>query len=318
MMTYETLQRKPKHFQAFSGITPAQFAEILKALQPVYHEYEKERLTRPDRKRKIGGGRNFNLSLEDRLLVTLMYFRLYTSYALLGYLFNLDGTNIGREISQRMLPALLSILPVPMQDELLSGHDEPPQIGGGKRIKTLKKLLEAHPEIKEVWVDATEQPIQRPSEKLARKQYYSGKQSEHTIKSQLLTTKKLILHVSGNMPGSVSDSTVLAGSGIMHSIPADVQVNLDRGYEGAENRYPNNKIYKAKRAQRNHPLTLFEKLYNHIINKTRILVEHVIGHLKKFRIVSELYRNRRAAHGDFFVVVAGLINFRALNSLNWA
>lgn len=247
-----------------------------------------------------------------------MYFRLYMSYALLGYLFNLDGTNVGREINQRMLPVLLSILPVPMQDELLSGHDEPPQIGGGKRIKTLKKMMEAHPEIKEVWVDATEQPIQRPSEKLARKQYYSGKQSEHTIKSQLLTTKTLILHVSGNLPGSVSDSTVLAGSGIMHSIPEDVQVNLDRGYEGAEDRYPNNKVYKPKRAQRNHPLTLFEKLYNHLINKTRILVEHVIGRLKKFRIVSELYRNRRSAHADYLVAVVGLINFRALNSLDWA
>lgn len=318
MLTYEKLQRKPKHFQAFTGVSVAQFAEILNALRPVYAELEEERLTRPDRKRKIGGGRNFTLSLEDRLLVTLMYFRLYMSYALLGYLFNLDGTNVGREISQRMLPVLLSILPVPMQDELLSGHDEPPQIGGGKRIKTLKKMMEAHPEIKEVWVDATEQPIQRPSEKLARKQYYSGKQSEHTIKSQLLTTKTLILHVSGNLPGSVSDSTVLAGSGIMHSIPEDVQVNLDRGYEGAEDRYPNNKVYKPKRAQRNHPLTLFEKLYNHLINKTRILVEHVIGRLKKFRIVSELYRNRRSAHADYLVAVVGLINFRALNSLDWA
>ena len=318
MLTYEKLQRKPNHFQAFTGVSVAQFAEILNALRPVYAELEEERLTRPDRKRKIGGGRNFTLSLEDRLLVTLMYFRLYMSYALLGYLFNLDGTNVGREINQRMLPVLLSILPVPMQDELLSGHAEPPQIGGGKRIKTLKKMMEAHPEIKEVWVDATEQPIQRPSEKLARKQYYSGKQSEHTIKSQLLTTKTLILHVSGNLPGSVSDSTVLAGSGIMHSIPEDVQVNLDRGYEGAEDRYPNNKVYKPKRAQRNHPLTLFEKLYNHLINKTRILVEHVIGRLKKFRIVSELYRNRRSAHADYLVAVAGLINFRALNSLDWA
>jgi hypothetical protein len=318
MLTYEKLQRKPKQFQAFTGVTLVQFAEILKALQPVYAEFEKGRLTRPKRKRKIGGGRNFNLSLENRLMVTLMYFRLYVSYALLGYLFNLDGTNIGREINQRMLPALLSILPVPMQDELLSGRDEPPQIGGGKRIKTLKKLMEAHPEIKEVWIDTTEQPIQRPSEKLARKQYYSGKQSEHTIKSQLLTTKNLILHVSGNVPGSVSDSTVLAGSGVMHSIPENVQVNLDRGYEGAENRYPNNKVYKAKRAQRNHPLTVFEKLYNHLINKTRILVEHVIGRVKKFRIVSELFRNRRAIHGNFFVTVAGLINFRALNSLYWA
>lgn len=318
MLTYEKLQRKPKHFQAFTGVSVAQFAEILNALRPVYAELEEERLTRPDRKRKIGGGRNFTLSLEDRLLVTLMYFRLYMSYALLGYLFNLDGTNVGREINQRMLPVLLSILPVPMQDELLSGHDEPPQIGGGKRIKTLKKMMEAHPEIKEVWVDATEQPIQRPSEKLARTQYYSGKQSEHTIKSQLLTTKTLLLHVSGNLPGSVSDSTVLAGSGIMHSIPEDVQVNLDRGYEGAEDRYPNNKVYKPKRAQRNHPLTLFEKLYNHLINKTRILVEHVIGRLKKFRILSELYRNRRSAHADYLVAVAGLINFRALNSLDWA
>lgn len=318
MLTYEKLQRKPKHFQAFTGVTVAQFAEILRALRPVYAEFEQERLTRPDRKRKLGGGRSFNLILEDRLMVTLMYFRLYVSYTLLGYLFNLDGTNVGREINQRMAPALLSILPVPMQDELLSGRDEPPQIGGGKRIKTLKTLMETHPEIKEVWVDATEQPIQRPGEKLARKQYYSGKQSEHTIKSQMLTTKKLILHVSGNLPGSVSDSTVLAGSGIMHSIPKDVQVNLDRGYEGAEERYPNNKIYKAKRAQRNHPLTLFEKLYNHLINKTRILVEHVIGRLKKFRIVSELYRNRRPAHGDFFIAVAGLINFKALNSLDWA
>lgn len=317
-MTYEKLQRKPKHFQAFTGVTAAQFAEILQALRPKYAELEQERLSRPERKRKIGGGRNFTLSLEDRLMVTLMYFRLYVSYALLGYLFNLDGTNVGREINQRMLPALLSILPVPMQDELLSGRDELPQTGGGKRIKTLKKLLEAHPEIKEAWVDATEQAIQRPSEKLARKQYYSGKHSEHTIKSQLLTTQKLILHVCGNLPGSVSDVTVLAGSGIMHSIPEDVQVNLDRGYEGAEDRYPNNKVYKPKRAQRNHPLTLFEKLYNHLINKTRILVEHVIGRLKKFRILSELYRNRRSAHADYLVAVAGLINFRALNSLSWA
>ena len=317
MITYETLQKKPKHFQTFSGVTPAQFAEILKGLRPVYAENEKERLMRPDRKRKIGGGRDFALSLEDRLLFTLMYFRLYSSYTLLGYLFNLDGANIGREINLRMLPTLLNILPVPMQDEFLSGHDDPPQIGGGKRIKTLKKLLEAHPEIKEVWVDATEQPTQRPHEKMAGKLYYSGKQSQHTIKSQMLTTKKLILHVSGNVPGSVNDLTLLSGSGIMHSIPEDVQVNLDRCYEGAENRFPKNKVCKAKRASRNHPITLFEKLLNHIINKTRILVEHVIGYVKKFRIVSDLYRNRRPLHSNFFFAVAGLVNFRALNSLSW-
>ena len=150
MLTYKKLQSKPKHLQAFTGMTVAQFSEILKALHPVYAELEQERLMRPDRKRKIGGGRKFTLSLEDHLMLTLMYFRQYVSYARLGYLFHLDGTNIGREINQRMLPAFLSILPVPMQDELLRGHDELPQTGGGKHIKTLKKLMEAHPEIKEV------------------------------------------------------------------------------------------------------------------------------------------------------------------------
>ncbi len=44
MLTYEKLQRKPKHFQAFTGVTVAQFAEILKALRPIYGEFEQERL----------------------------------------------------------------------------------------------------------------------------------------------------------------------------------------------------------------------------------------------------------------------------------
>jgi hypothetical protein len=318
MLSYERLQRSPKRFQTFTGVTPAQFAEILRALRPIYAEREKERLSRPRRKRKWGAGRPFTLSLEDRLLVTLLYFRLYVSYALLGYLFNLDGTNVGREIQHRMVPALLQVLPIPMQDEFLSGHEQPPSRGGGLRIKTLQKLLEAHPEIQEVWVDATEQPLQAPGPKLVNKQYYSGKQGQHTVKSQVLTTRQLILHVSGNVPGSVNDLSLLSGSGIMYSIPETVQVNLDRCYEGAEHRFPHNKICKAKRAARNHPITLFDKLLNHVINKTRILVEHVIGSLKKFRIVSELFRNRRATQGAFLIAVAGLLNFRALRSLSWA
>ena len=136
MLTYTKLQRKPKHFQSFTGVTIAQFTEILNALRPLYGEFEKERLERPDRKREIGGGRKFTLSLEDRLLVTLMYFRLYTSYTLLGYLFDLDGSNVGREINHRMLSALLSVLPVPMQDELLSGHNEPPQLGAASGLRS--------------------------------------------------------------------------------------------------------------------------------------------------------------------------------------
>ena len=318
MITFEKLQRKPSQFKTFVGLSVKQFSEILGALEPVYVEIRTKRLSHPKRKRGIGGGRKYHLSLEDRLLMTLMYFRLYISNTLLGYLFDLDGSNVGREINHRMLPALLSVLPVPMQDEYLSGHNQPSQIGGRKRIKTLKDLMAAHPEIKSVWVDGTEQVINRPREKSARKLYFSGKKQAHTMKTQVLSTKDLILHLSGNLPGKVNDNLILAGSGVMHAIPLDVEVKLDRGYEGAEERYPENRISKPKRAQRNHPLTLFEKLYNHILNSTRIYVEHIIGRAKKFRILSETYRNQRTRHQDFFLVVAGLLNYKTLERFDWA
>ena len=57
---YEKLQRRPKHFQSFTGISVEQFSEILKAFRPVYADLEHECLMRPDRKRKIGGGRQLH------------------------------------------------------------------------------------------------------------------------------------------------------------------------------------------------------------------------------------------------------------------
>ena len=58
-----------------------------------------------------------------------------------------------------MLPSLKQVLPVPMQEELLS-----PRVcfHGKKRINTLEELLEAHPEFKELLVDATEQEVPKP------------------------------------------------------------------------------------------------------------------------------------------------------------
>ena len=98
-------------------------------------------------------------------------------------------------------------------------------------------------------------------EKLARRQYYSGKHSQHTIKSQLLTTKKLILHVSGSLP---EERTRFYCAGGLRDHALDLlpmyKSILTVVMKVAEKRYPNNKVYKPKRAQRSHPQTLFEKL----------------------------------------------------------
>jgi hypothetical protein len=88
-------------------------------LEPLYERAEEERLETPNRLRARGAGRRFNLQLPERLLMSLMYFRLYVTQALLGYLFDLDPSNVNREINGRMLAVLAEVSPVPARDEPL-------------------------------------------------------------------------------------------------------------------------------------------------------------------------------------------------------
>ena len=88
MLSVEKLRRKPKHFHNFTGLTPQQFDQLLVAIEPLYEKAQAERLSNPNRLRPIGAGRKFKLDLPERLLMSLMYLRLYLTQTLLGYLFD--------------------------------------------------------------------------------------------------------------------------------------------------------------------------------------------------------------------------------------
>jgi hypothetical protein len=236
MFTVKRLSRQPKHFQGFTGLKVEQYEEVLAALRPVYGKLQRARLKKPERQHKVGGGRTFELGLEERLLLTLMYLRLYVSQTLLGYMFGLDDSNVSREINARMLPSLKEVLPVPMQDELFS----PVQQQAKKRISTLDELLQAYPEFKEILADATEQEVPKPKEKLARQQRYSSKKKRHTLKSQVTVSNRLVLHLSQHVPGSVQDVNLLRATGVVYPIQRHHRkLRLDKGYEGVEAAYPN-------------------------------------------------------------------------------
>jgi Helix-turn-helix of DDE superfamily endonuclease len=113
MLTVKKLRRKPKHFHNFTGLTPEQFDQLLLVLKPLYEQAEQERLENPNRLRARGAGRNFNLELPERLLMSLMYFRLYITQTLLGYLFELDTSNVSREIHGGMLAVLFGSIAHP-------------------------------------------------------------------------------------------------------------------------------------------------------------------------------------------------------------
>jgi len=87
MLNYTKLARKPKQFQKFTGITVLQFDFLFSKIEKQYKITEMKRLSKRERIRDIGAGRPFKLPVKERILMLLIYYRCYTSYDLLEYLF---------------------------------------------------------------------------------------------------------------------------------------------------------------------------------------------------------------------------------------
>lgn len=81
----------------------------------------------------------------------------------------------------------------------------------------------------------------------------------------------------------------------------------DTGYLGI-GKIISNTLIPHKRSKK-HPLTKEQKKENREISSERVLCENVIGSVKRFRILSERYRNRRKRFGLRFNLIAGIHNF---------
>ena len=81
-----------------------------------YDKYEIQRLSKrnKNRERNIGAGRSFKLDVKDRCIMLLVYYcRLYITYTLDGFLFNLDQSSICCRDIQKMEPLIRICLPIP-------------------------------------------------------------------------------------------------------------------------------------------------------------------------------------------------------------
>ena len=56
--------------------------------------------------------------------------------------------------------------------------------------------------------------------------------------------------------------------------------------------------------------------FNYEHSKKRIVIEHVISRLKKYRILSDVFRNRLEKYNKVSDIVSGLVNYRILNYHN--
>lgn len=105
MLNYDRLSKKPLLFRSFTGLELSQFDSICKEVEYRYPEYEIKRLSKRKKKKKkkrrtrsIGAGRHFKLTVRNRFLMLLVYYKLYITHTLAGFLFDLDQSNVYRDI----------------------------------------------------------------------------------------------------------------------------------------------------------------------------------------------------------------------------
>ena len=96
------------------------------------------------------------------------------------------------------------------------------------------------------------------------------------------------------------------------SIRSSIQVLADSGYRGVQKKHSNT-IYPIKHKEDIKKLSeeqlKEQKQKNRQISRMRMKIEHIIGRIKRFKIISERYRNRRKRFVLRVNLVCGIVNY---------
>ena len=192
MLTYEKVTKIPKTFKAITGMTPPQFDLLYADVEKKYDEAETARLSKRPRERNIGAGHRFSLSLRDRLLMLLFYYRTYTTQIVCGMVFGVGQATVSRDISY-LEPVVRECIPIPEKMHAA--------VSKAQSIEDLEALIPGLA----VLVDVSEQPIYRPQDDETQKEHYSGKAKRHTMKTQYATTHDGLILQTSTILGQTRD-----------------------------------------------------------------------------------------------------------------
>lgn len=120
-------------------------------------------------------------------------------------------------------------------------------------------------------------------------------------------TKKVICTAFAN--GKRHDFRLFKESKI--HIYSGIKVITDTGYQGIQKIH--NKSELPKKRSKKNPLTKEDKNQNQKLASERVVNENVIGMLKRFKIISDKYRNRRKKFRLRFNLIAALYNWEIKN-----
>ena len=314
MITYESLSARPAAFASLTGFTLADFEPVYQDFAAAYAKDRAASLTRAGqpRKRAAGGGTPFSQDGRTRLLMALVFLRVYPTYEVLAFFFSLHKANAQRgvvEVLATLQAHTVFVCERPAEDR--------------KKLRSVQAVMDAFPDVRLV-IDAKEQRIQRPggsdeSGNSRQKPFYSGKKKAHTLKTQVAVAPDgTFQSVSKSVPGSVHDLTLLRNSDLLHRLDRAEGIMLDKGYDGLQTLDPKqpdkngppHPCYLPHKARRGQPLTAEQKAYNAHLSKYRIVVEHSLAQMNQFQVLAQVFRHDRECHSGLTRIVAGLVNRR--------
>ena len=308
MLTYQNLSARPAAFQSMIGLSVAAFDQLYAELAPAHAQRLAQALTkrhRQPRKRVAGAGKPHSHSLQDRLLLALLWLRVYPTLEVLGFFFGLDKTN-----AEDNLKDVLATL-----DTMTSFACDRPTKDRPK-MRSAQAVMDAFPDVCLI-IDAKEQRIQRPGGEddkgnSRQKPFYSGKKKAHTLKNQVAVDPQgRFLSVSGSVPGGQDhDLTLLRATGLLDKLAPGEAAMMDKGYDGITKDYPDACLYLPHKARRAHPLSEEQKTYNRHLSRYRIIVEHSLAQANQFQALAQVFRHGHDRHPQVMRVVAGLVNRR--------
>lgn len=285
-MNYQSIRKNQKQFQALTSLTIEEFDSLVPLFDDVWTAFiYRYKLDGTPRVRKYSPKYTDTLTtVEEKLFFILVFQKNNPLQEYLAASFGLT-----QDMTNKWIHALSPLLIKAMQNYRPSRRAED--------IKTIDGSQHI--------IDATERPVERDTYEQA--QFYSGKKKQHTVKNLLMATMtNFVVFLSPTVHGTVHDKK-LADHTLFFSKPIDILADLGfYGYHPA-----NAEIKMPHKKPKNKELTKIQKKQNMLLSRDRVLVEHVIGHIKIMRIVKDKNRNRKFGYRDLLMETAvSLHNFR--------
>jgi len=284
----------PTRIHSLFGLFPRALGDLLAVVLPVLLERRRQaQESRPDRKRKVGGGRKRLLAPYQEVLLTLIYLRHNVSHDVVGALFGVSA-DVSENTFHEVVALLRDVCPSSRWDAEKRWKKSEPSWQPTEKDRLL--------------IDSFETPIRRPSDNDRQRRTYSGKKKRHTLKSQVVTDATgEILELDTGHRGPKADIRIYEESGVDRRYP-DAEKIADKAYQSAE--HPT--LHTPHKKPKGGKLTPEQRAENRHLAQQRIYVEHAIRRVNGWRILRDDYR---LAVGLFATVAHAVVGLEQLGRI---